>query len=113
MENLYNIGGQIWVQKNGENFMGPGRISLLENLIKFGKLQEACIASNMSLEVAKKNIEAVNNIAKEPLVIKNETEDYKVTLYGEKIIETYKELKTKHNQMLEDLNREFIEKIDS
>lgn len=108
MENLYNIGGQIWVQKNGDNFMGPGRIELLENLCKFNCLKDAAESSNMDYSIAVKNIKAINKIAREPLAIKKGDDNFTITEYGKSIIETYKKLKTKHDVFLETLNKEFV-----
>ncbi len=111
MQNNYNIGGQIWVQKNGGNFMGPGRINLLEKLIENPRLALACKEANMDYEIALKNLEAINKIAKEPLTTISDNEIYEVTKFGKKIIEIYKKLKEEHDLQLQELNRKFVEEI--
>lgn len=94
MENKYNIGGQIWVQKDGGNFMGPGRIKLLEKLIVNSNLKIAAQEANIDYDIALKNIKAINKIANEPLAIKQADENsYEITLYGKKIIDSYNKLK--------------------
>ena len=103
----YKIGGQIWVQKDGENFMGPGRITMLEQLAEGYTLEEVALKMNMKLETAKNNINAINKAANEPLTLTKDKKHYEVTSYGIDIISKYKELKEEHNKMLEELNKKF------
>ncbi|AXH14839.1 hypothetical protein [Malaciobacter mytili] len=112
MENNYNIGGQIWVQKNGGNFMGPGRINLLEKLIENPRLTLACKEANMDYEVALKNLESINKIAQEPLTTISDNETYEVTQFGKKIIKIYKKLKEEHDIQLQELNKRFLDEIE-
>ncbi len=112
MENHYNIGGQIWVQKNGGNFMGPGRINLLENLIKNSQLILASKEANMDYEVALKNLESINKIAQEPLTIIKKNDIHEVTEFGKKIIKIYKKLKEEHDLQLKELNRKFVDELE-
>jgi molybdate transport system regulatory protein len=107
----YKIGGQIWVQKDGKNFMGPGRISLLEFLSQGKSLNETAQLLNMSLETALSNINSINKIAKEPLLEITNSEYYHVTDYGIEIINTYKKLKEEHESFLEKLNKEIQQHI--
>ncbi|AXX92094.1 hypothetical protein CPU12_00665 [Malaciobacter molluscorum LMG 25693] len=114
MENKYNIGGQIWVQKDGGNFMGPGRIKLLEKLIVNSNLKIAAQEANIDYDIALKNIKAINKIANEPLAIKQADENsYEITLYGKKIIDSYNKLKKEHEKLLLDINKRFIKDIES
>ena len=107
----YKIGGQIWVQKDGANFMGPGRAVLLEHLANGHTIYEAAELMEMEREVAVKNIEAINKIAKEPLTKTAAKECCEVTEYGKKIISMYKELRKKHNNILKELNCQFCEMV--
>ncbi|RXK00373.1 hypothetical protein CRU98_04235 [Arcobacter sp. CECT 8986] len=114
MENKYNIGGQIWVQKDGGNFMGPGRIKLLEKLIINSNLKIAAQEANIEYEIALKNINAINKIANEPLAIKQSNEDtYEITAYGKKIIESYNKLKKEHEKFLLEINKTFTNDIEA
>lgn len=103
----YNIGGQIWVQKDGANFMGPGRIALLEYLSNGYSLSQTASILNMEYDIALKNIKAINKIAKEPLVITCNSDNYEITEYGQNIIKIYKQLKEEHSLFLEKLNETF------
>jgi len=106
-ETNYKIGGQIWVQKDGDNFMGPGRIAMLENLAEGYTLEEVAKKMNMKLETAKNNIDAINKTAQRPLTKTRDKNHYEVTRYGIDIISKYKELKKEHDKMLEELNKKF------
>ena len=103
----YKIGGQLWVQKEGENFMGPGRIALLEQLSKGFSLKQTASTLNMEYDIALKNIKAINKTSNEPLVIEQENGKYKVTKHGVNIINIYKKLKEEHSLFLEKLNKTF------
>jgi len=107
----YRIGGQIWVQKKGENFMGPGRIALLEKLSEGYSITEAADVLGMDNTTAIKNIKAINEVAEQPLVINHNDEYFEVTKYGDEIIKLYSQLKEEHTVFLEKLNRTFEEKL--
>ncbi|RXJ88131.1 winged helix-turn-helix domain-containing protein [Arcobacter sp. CECT 8985] len=114
MENKYNIGGQIWVQKDKGNFMGPGRIKLLEKLIINSNLKIAAQDADIEYDIALKNIKAINKIANEPLAIEQENQGtYIITEYGKKIIKSYNKLKKEHEELLIKINKTFSVDIDS
>jgi len=107
----YRIGGQIWVQKKGDNFMGPGRVALLEKLSDGCSVSQAADSLGMDYTTAIKNIKAINEIAEQPLVINHNDEYFEVTKYGDEIIKLYSQLKEEHTVFLEKLNRTFEEKL--
>lgn len=113
MENKYNIGGQIWVQKDGGNFMGPGRINLLEKLIDNSNLKVAAKEANINYDIALKNIISINKIANKPLAIEDKEDKniYTITNYGKKIIQTYKTLKKEHDEFLKVINEKFTKEL--
>ena len=113
MENKYNIGGQIWVQKDGGNFMGPGRINLLEKLIDNSNLKVAAKEANIDYDIALKNIISINKIANKPLAIEDKEDKniYTITNYGKKIIQTYKTLKKEHDDFLKVINEKFTKEL--
>ncbi|WP_373072140.1 winged helix-turn-helix domain-containing protein [Sulfurimonas sp.] len=107
----YKIGGQIWVQKNAENFMGPGRVALLEKLSEGCSISRAAESLGMDYTTAVKNIIAINKVADKPLVINHNDEHFEVTRYGNEIIKVYLQLKEEHTVFLEKLNKTFEEKL--
>lgn len=113
MKNKYNIGGQIWVQKDSGNFMGPGRINLLEKLIENNNLKVAAKEANIDYDIALKNIISINKIANKPLAIQNKENEniYTITNYGKKIIHSYRTLKKEHDEFLKVINKKFTKEL--
>jgi molybdate transport system regulatory protein len=68
--NMDGIGldGAIWMTVGGENLGGPGRISLLAKIAECGSITQAAKAIRMSYKAAWDAIDAMNNLAGEPLV---------------------------------------------
>jgi molybdate transport system regulatory protein len=62
------LDGAIWMTVGGENLGGPGRIALLEKIGECGSITQAAKAIGMSYKAAWDAIDAMNNLAGEPLV---------------------------------------------
>jgi molybdate transport system regulatory protein len=60
--------GAIWMTVGGENLGGPGRIALLAKIGECGSITQAAKAIGMSYKAAWDAIDAMNNLAGEPLV---------------------------------------------
>ena len=92
----YMVNGKIWVEKNGELYLGGGRIILLERIEKLGSVAAAARSMNLGYRNAWLWIEAVNRLAPNPLVIKNRGGDrggYAVlTKEGRKAVSMYRQL---------------------
>jgi molybdate transport system regulatory protein len=64
------ITGRIWVEKDGELYIGWGRVILLERIDKFGSIAAAARSMRLGYRNAWLWIEAVNCLAPTPLVEK-------------------------------------------
>ena len=62
------LGGSVWLTVGGENLGGPGRIALLAQIAEQGSITHAAKAVKMSYKAAWDAIDAMNNLAGEPLV---------------------------------------------
>jgi molybdate transport system regulatory protein len=62
------LDGAIWMTVGGENLGGPGRIALLAKIAECGSITQAAKAIRMSYKAAWDAIDAMNNLAGEPLV---------------------------------------------
>jgi molybdate transport system regulatory protein len=62
------LDGAIWMTVGGENLGGPGRIALLAKIGECGSITQAAKAIGMSYKAAWDAIDAMNNLAGEPLV---------------------------------------------
>lgn len=111
--------GRLWVTKDNQNFLGRGRISLLEYIQKTGSIHAAAKEMKMSYKTAWDAIDAMNNLSDDPLVIRvsggKGGGGTRLTPKGEEIIEAFHNLESKHQQFLELLNQEHdsLEKVVS
>ncbi|MFI4983446.1 MAG: TOBE domain-containing protein [Nevskiales bacterium] len=60
--------GLLWMSVAGENLGGPGRIDLLEKIAECGSITHAAKAMKISYKAAWDAVDAMNNLAGEPLV---------------------------------------------
>lgn len=95
---------RLWVKKSDKNFLGKGRIELLERIKEHGSIHAAAKAMKMSYKAAWDSVDAMNNLSETPLVQK--TSGGKggggtiLTPKGEEIIEAFHTLENKHRQFL-------------
>ncbi len=62
------LAGRFWVDKGGSGFLGRGRVELLERIAEHGSISAAARAMKMSYKAAWEAVDAMNNLADEPLV---------------------------------------------
>jgi molybdate transport system regulatory protein len=67
MKNL-ELNNRIWIEKNGKPFLGHGRIILLEKIDHEGSINRAAKSLGMSYKRAWQLINAINEVAEEPIV---------------------------------------------
>lgn len=64
------IRARFWiVTEEGEGYLGIGRITLLENIDRFGSINRAAKEMGMSYKKAWKLVEDMNKLTHEPLVL--------------------------------------------
>jgi molybdate transport system regulatory protein len=61
--------GRIWLEIRGDNFLGYGRVDLLERIEELGSLRKAAITMGMSYRKAYYAIQSINRLAPAPLVV--------------------------------------------
>ena len=64
------IDGRFWLKKDGGNFLGNGRIELLEKIAQTGSIHAAAKAMKMSYKAAWDRVNAMNNLADRPIIEK-------------------------------------------
>ena len=62
------VEGRIWIKEHGKNFLGHGKIELLELINKSGSISKAAKTMKMSYKAAWDTIDSINKLSKEPLV---------------------------------------------
>jgi molybdate transport system regulatory protein len=66
----YIIRGRIWIEKDGELYMGGGRAILLERIDEFGSIAAAARSMRLGYRNAWLWVEAMNRLSPVPLVEK-------------------------------------------
>lgn len=62
------ICGRIWVKEKDKNFLGQGKIELLEKIVQCGSIAQAAKDMKMSYKAAWDSIDAMNKLSNKPLV---------------------------------------------
>jgi molybdate transport system regulatory protein len=100
----YVVRGRVWVEKDGELYMGWGRAMLLERIDKFGSIAAAARSMKLGYRNAWLWVEAANRLAPAPLVEKTAGGagggHTRLTEEGRKAVAHYKKLRTKFEQFL-------------
>ncbi|HEX3023703.1 MAG TPA: winged helix-turn-helix domain-containing protein [Chitinophagaceae bacterium] len=104
----FSIEGYIWVNKGAECFIGPGRVTLLNAIIKEGSINAAAKLLGMPYQQAWKVIEQMNRLAPVPvLVIKRGGKNgggAELTGYGKRIIAEVNRMEIMFAKLLSGLN---------
>ena len=70
LNNNINIKYRLWIDKNGNSFLGEGRVVLLQKIKETGSISGAAKAIDISYRKAWQLVENMNKTAEKPLVIK-------------------------------------------
>ncbi len=112
---MIELKGDIFINKDGEGFFGQGRYRLLKLIDKHGSLSKAAKEMNMSYKTAWDHIQAINNLAQQPIVhTKTGGKDggyTYLTEYGRKLIEHYEHIQREYQKFLELLEEEELESL--
>ena len=86
---------KVWLEKDGKLLMGWGRATLLERIDQLGSISAAAKSMNLTYRNAWLWIEAMNRLAKVPLVVKSAGGSRggyaRLTEEGRRIVADYKE----------------------
>ena len=90
------IKSRLWIEKEGQPFLGYGRITLLKEVDKTASINAAAKALKMSYKKAWNLLNEMNTLAVEPILVKNiggkNGGGTKVTAYGKSLIEQFEGL---------------------
>jgi len=103
-----SIEGRLWLSKSEHSFLGKGRIELLERIDATGSISKAAKEMKMGYKAAWDALDAMNNLAEEPLVDRSVGGKggggTSLTPYGKKLIETYRVIHEEHERFLHNLS---------
>lgn len=104
----FALQGTVWMTVGGENFGGPGRVELLAKIAATGSISQAARAIPMSYKAAWDAVDAMNNLAGEPLVERlaggKGGGGTRLTGRGEQLVRNFQAIEQVHQRFLEQLN---------
>ncbi|MBD3798968.1 MAG: TOBE domain-containing protein [Epsilonproteobacteria bacterium] len=99
------IDGRFWLTKEDQNFLGAGRIELLERIDKTGSINAAAKEMKMSYKAAWERINGMNALADHPLIERvtggKGGGGTKLTPYAHELIATFHRLGELHRQFMD------------
>lgn len=108
-EEKVQVSGTVWFDKADKEFLGRDRIELLEKIQALGSITKAARAVGVSYKTAWEIVDAMNNLADRPLVVRmtggRGGGGTHLTPEGQKIIDSYKIVQEEHRAFLENIAR--------
>lgn len=102
--------GTVWITVGGEKFGGASRLDLLANIGKYGSITHAAKAIKMSYKAAWDAIDAMNNLAGEPLVERltggKGGGGTRLTPRGAQLVENFKVIEHEHTKFVQSLSNQ-------
>jgi len=99
------IDGRFWLTKEGQSFLGSGRIELLERIDQTGSINAAAKEMKMSYKAAWERINGMNALADQPLIERltggRGGGGTKLTPYARELIATFKRFNELHRQFID------------
>ncbi len=117
MEKLFEVNGNIWINKKNQSFIGHGRIELLQNIQIHGSISKAAKQMKMSYKAAWDSVDIMNKLANKPLVTKvtggKGGGGTVITSHAKELIKAFYELETLQKNYLKTLENSFNEQIST
>jgi molybdate transport system regulatory protein len=101
------IDGRLWIAREESNLAGRGRIDLLQRIAECGSISQAAKSIGMSYKAAWDAVDAMNNLAGEPLVQRNAGGKggggTLLTERGRRLVASFRLIEQEHRRFLESL----------
>ena len=106
----YHCRGRIWLEHNGETFLGFGRVVLLERINEHGSISQAARSMEMSYKHAWDLLDSMNRQAGRPLVTTSKGGrgggGARLTTAGQKAIKDFARLQQRFTAFMEQESKE-------
>jgi len=110
IESPITLRGTVWMTVGEENFGGRGRMALLVKIAECGSITQAAKAMKMSYKTAWDAVDAMNNLAGEPLVERftggKGGGGTRLTGRGERLVNNFRIIENEHKRFVEELGRQ-------
>ncbi|MDD2817008.1 MAG: TOBE domain-containing protein [Thiotrichaceae bacterium] len=104
------VEGRIWINRSTKDFVGQGRIELLEKIDELGSITKAAKAMGMSYKAAWDAIDTMNNVSPHLLVIRltggKGGGGTQLTEYARKLVTLFKNIEKEHQRFLKRLSKQ-------
>jgi molybdate transport system regulatory protein len=96
------VDGRFWLTLDGKNFLGRGRVELLQRIRETGSISKAAKAMKMSYKAAWDAVDAMNLAWQSPLVDSGPGGS-RLTEDAERLIAAYQKAEARHAAFMEKL----------
>ena len=94
--------GRFWLTLGGKNFLGRGRVELLQRIRETGSIAKAARSMKMSYKAAWDAVDAMNTAWQSPLV-ESGPAGSRLTDDAERLIAAYQKAETRHTAFMQKL----------
>ncbi|MCL2161666.1 MAG: TOBE domain-containing protein [Betaproteobacteria bacterium] len=105
------VHGRFWIERGPRAFLGRGRVDLLEKVNASNSIAEAARQLGMSYKTAWDMVDAMNNLADQPLVVRvkggRQGGGTVLTDYGQQVIANFRAMEQEYETMLAALERRY------
>jgi molybdate transport system regulatory protein len=102
--------GEVWITLDGESFGGHQRVKLLASIAEHGSITQGAKAIGMSYKAAWDAIDAMNNLAGEPLLERSAGGKggggTRLTQRGEQLVANFRRIEYEHSVFMQHLSRQ-------
>lgn len=102
MDTQLRADGRFWLTLDGKNFLGRGRVELLQRIRETGSISKAAKTMKMSYKAAWDAVDAMNAAWCAPLVASGPAGS-RLTPDAEQLIDAYRQAEARHAAFLEKL----------
>jgi molybdate transport system regulatory protein len=98
------VHGGLWLDRKGQTLVGARRIELLEAIDRFGSISRAAQAVSLSYKAAWDSVEAMNNLAEHPLLVRSaggvKGGGSQLTEHGRELVRLYRLMESGYLRLL-------------
>ena len=98
----FKADGRFWLTLDGKNFLGRGRVELLQRIRETGSISKAAKAMKMSYKAAWDGVDAMNTAWQSPLV-ESGPAGSRLSEDAERLITAYQHAETQHSVFMANL----------
>lgn len=104
------VEGRIWINRAMKDFVGQGRIELLEKIEELGSITKAAKAMGMSYKSAWDSVDTMNNVSPHLLVTRTTGGKggggTQLTEYARKLVQLFRNIEKEHQRFLKRLSKQ-------